>query len=196
MNQLRNHAVTFAMLCAACGVPGPGSAQAGEAADVSMELLSDDYPYLAVDQALPDALRELGHNLDVTIDVSSQIKGRLRHYEHRGSAGAFLNDLADEHRLDWVFHNGRLFVSSADEQIVRAWQGGSGALDSAKTALASAGIADARYPLGFDAARGKVSLTAPPPYMELAAPVIDQALAPKATHTVNVIHGRARDGGS
>ncbi|MEZ5932775.1 MAG: hypothetical protein R3F54_12600 [Alphaproteobacteria bacterium] len=171
-----------------------GKASAEQAGMTAM--LEGDYPYLVVDQALPDALRELGHNLDIAVDVSPAIGGRVRHYDHGGTAADFLAHLASEHQLDWVIDQGRLFISTADEQTAKSWSGGAGAYEAVKAALAHAGIDDPRFPLGFDSGRGEVNLSAPPRYMALATPVIDRALAPKATRTVNVIHGRAREGGT
>lgn len=171
-------------------------ARADDAATASMSWLEQDYPYLAIDQALPDALRELGHNLDVTIDVSPNVRGRVRHYEHEGSASEFLDSITAEHRLDWVFDQGRLFVSSADEKTARSWSGGAGAFESVRAALADAALDDPRYPIGFDSGRGEINLFAPPHYMSLAARVIERVLTPAATRTVNVIHGRSRAGGT
>lgn len=95
-----------------------------------------------------------------------------------------------------MFDHGRLFVSSADEQTVRSWPGHAEAFEKANAALIKAGIDDPRYPVGFNAGRGELSLSAPPRYIALAAPIVERVLAPRATRTVNVIHGRARNGGT
>ena len=169
---------------------------AGGLAGPTMTRLTEGYPYLIVDQALPDALREFGHNLGIAVEISEKIKGRVRRYDHAGSSGDFLRYLASKHNLDWMFDRGRLVVSSADEKIARSWPSSAGAFETTKAALAASEIDDPRYPLGFDPDRSELSLSAPPRYMSLAAPVIERVLAPKATRTVNVIHGRARAGGS
>lgn len=155
-----------------------------------------DFPYLVVDQALPDVLREFGHNLDLPIDISPKIKGRVRQYEHDGSAGRFLDYLVAEHRLDWIVDRGRLYISSVDEQIARSWPGSADVFESARTALANAGLGDSRYDVGFDGGASTISLLAPPRYMALASPVIERVLKPSAARTVNVIHGRSRTGGT
>lgn len=193
----KRHFISTVVLCAALlsADMDVGSADAGEMTGQTMAWFGKDYPYLIVDQALPDALREFGHNLDIAIEVSEKIKGRVRRYDHEGSSGDFLSYVAAEHGLDWVFDRGRLFISSADERIVRSWSSGAGAYEAVKAALDKADIGDARYPLGFDSGRRELSLSAPPRYMALTAPMIDRALAPAATRTVNVIHGRARAGG-
>lgn len=162
----------------------------------SISWLDQDYPYLAVDQALPDVLRELGHNLDVAIEVSPRIEGRVRHHSHDGTAGALLDDLAREHRLDWVLDHGRLFLSSAEERTVRWWPGSAGAFEKAEAALTRAGLDDARFPLRYDAGRGAVGLSAPPKYLAMAAPLVERIFKPKATRVVNVIRGRSRAGGT
>lgn len=194
MNLPKRHFASIALLSLTLSVSvGDAFADQGRA---SADWLAEDYPYLVVDQALPDVLRELGHNLDIAVDVSPKIKGRLTHYVHDGSAGELMEHLVAEHRLDWVFDDGRLYFSSADEQIARSWSGNADVFESAKSALANSGIDDPRYQVRFDSGRGEISLSAPPRFLALAAPVIDRALAPKATRTVNVIHGRARAGGT
>ncbi|MDH3665081.1 MAG: hypothetical protein OEU92_34550 [Alphaproteobacteria bacterium] len=198
MTLAKRHFIATAVLCTALTSAdiGVDRADAGDLTGQTMTWFGEDYPYLIVDQSLPDTLREFGHNLDIAIEVSDQIKGRVRRYDHEGPSGDFLNYLATEHGLDWVFDGGRLSISSAGERIARSWSSGADAYEAVRTALIKADIGDARYPVGFDSGKGEVNLSAPPRYMALAAPMIDRALAPKATRTVNVIHGRARSGGS
>ncbi|MEM7042023.1 MAG: hypothetical protein AAF543_04345 [Pseudomonadota bacterium] len=171
---------------------------AGAGADdlASSDRFDEHYPYLIVDQALPEALSEFGFNLDLSVDISPDVRGRVKRYEHEGTSGEFLSYLATEHRLDWVLDRGRLFISSADEKSVRSWSGDGATLERARSALAEAEIADTRFPVVYDAGRRELSLSAPPHYMAIAAPVIDRVLAPEPTRTVNVIHGRARAGGT
>lgn len=195
---LRHHFASAAALFAVLVLTEAqhGKAVADPSAGISMAWLDKDYPYLIVDQALSDALLELGRNLDIHVDVSSAVKGRVRRYEHQGPSADFLNDLASEHGFDWVFDQGRLFISSSAEKVSRSWPAGSGSFEAASAALSNANIGDPRYPVGFDSGRGELNLSAPPRYMALVAPVIDRMLAPRATQAVNVIHGRARAGGT
>lgn len=198
MTSAKQHIVSIMALCAAFTFTEVGidHVRAEESSGPAMVWFDKDYPYRVVDQALPDALREFGHNLDIAVEVSASIKGRVRRYDHEGSSGDFLKYLASEHHLQWVFDRERLYISSADEQIDRHWSAGAGAVETVETALDSAGIHDPRFPIGFDAGQAAISLSAPPRYMALAAPVIDRVLTPKATRTVNVIHGRTRGGGT
>lgn len=198
MTLVKRHLISMLTLCAtfALAVPHADSADAADRTGQTMAWFGEGYPYLIVDQAVPDVLREFGHNLDIVIDVSDKIDGRVRRYHHDGSSGDFLTYLAAEHGLDWVFDHGRLFISSTDERIARSWSGGARASEAVKAALVKADIGDVRYPIGFDPGRGELSLLAPPRYMALAAPMIDRMLAPKATRTVNIIRGRDRADGS
>jgi type III secretion protein C len=191
-------AVAIAMLSMAFVAAGTsmGQLHADDAAQASAEWLHQDYPYLAVDQTLPDALREFGHNLDLSVDVSAGVKGRVRHHQNEGSAGDFLNYLASEHRLDWILDKGRLYISSEDEKTARSWPASATVFENARTALASAGLNDPRFAIGFDSGRGLINLFAPPRYVILASPVIDSVLTPKSARTVNIIHGRSATGGT
>lgn len=198
MVMIRQHFASIAALCAVFALAEAHiqNAAANNVVDSSYRWLDEDYPYLIVDQALGEALKEFGHNLDISVEVSNAVKGRVRRYDHEGSSGEFLKFLASEHGFDWVFDQGRLFISSSGEKVVRSWPAGSEALEAAKTALSNAEIDDGRFPVGFNSSRGELSLSAPPRYMALAAPVIDRMLTPRATQAVNVIHGRARAGGT
>jgi type III secretion protein C len=198
LKPLTQHLGSIAMLSMAliCADPGVQSSRAEDAGRASSAWRDQAYPYLAIDQALPDALREFGHNVELAIDVSPGVRGRLRHYQHEGSAGDFLGYLADEHRLDWVLDKGRLYISSADEKVARSWSGGAGVFEDARAALVGAGLDDPRFAVGFDAGRGEINLFAPPRYVALASPVIERVVAPPAARTVNVIHGRPRTGGT
>ena len=196
MGLTRQHLLSAALLGVGCFAAAGFTSGAAADDRASTDGFGEPYPYLIVDQALPEALRELGFNLELAVDVSPEVRGRVRHYEHDGTSGDFLAHLADQHRLDWVLDQGRLFVSSVDEQVARSWSGDGAALQRVRSALAKAEVADPRFPVGFDPGREALSLSAPPRYMALAAPVIDRALAPAPTRTVNVIHGRARAGGT
>lgn len=180
--------------CLALSCAG-GDAPAADADGGTLPWRAEAYPYLVVDQSLADTLDAFGRNLDLAVEVSADIDGRVRHYRHEGSAGTFLDRLTDEHDLDWVVDRGRLFISRAADRVERAWPAGSISQDAAQAALTAAGIEDARFPLGVDH-RGDLSLAAPPRYMARVAAVLDRSLTPKIRQTVNVVHGRARESGS
>ena len=154
------------------------------------------YPYLIVDQSLEDALSAFGQNIGLRTYVSSRLTGRVRQYSHDGTAGEFLETLAADKGFDWYFDGQALHLSASDEVVERSWSVGAVTESSLIDALAKADADDPRFPHQFDAASGVMRLSGPPRYMAQAAPVIDRLLAPKATRTVNVIHGRARNGGS
>ncbi len=191
----------FTMVAAICAVLSLTEAFSYEAfaegtGEGTVDWLTEDYPYLIVDQALPDVLNEIGRNLGFVVDVSEAVEGRVRRYDHDGSSGEFLEALATEHGFDWVFDQGRLFISSSADKVARSWPAGAGAHEAARTVLSDADIDDPRFPIGFDSGRGELNLSAPPRYMAMAAPLIDRMLAPKAKQVVTVIHGRARTGGT
>jgi type III secretion protein C len=172
-----------------------GVVDAEETDRAGMEWLERDYPYLIVDQSLSSALREFGRNLGIATEVSTEVRGRVRRYEHDGSSGEFLDYLVSAHGVDWIYDRGRLVITSSEDRVDRTWSASADAHQVTTTALKEAGIDDPRFPVGFDGGQGVLHLSAPPRYIALAAPVIERVLTPAATRTVNVIHGRARDGG-
>ena len=155
-----------------------------------------DFPYAIVDQALADALREFAHNLRLPIDISENVKGRIENYRHDGSSGDFLGYLEQEHGLDWVIEGQQLYVSPKSERIARSWPGDAAMALEAEAMLEQAGLGDDRYPIEILSGQGRFAVTAPPRFMTRAAPMIDRLMTPKATRTVNIIHGGARGGGT
>ncbi len=192
MNLQRRISPPIAALCLTIAVGTPDAVHA----EGRTAWMTEVYPYSVIDQALPDVLREFGLNLGMTVDVGDGVRGRVRHYDHEGEAVEFLQYLADEHGLDWVQDAGRIYVSARDRRVDRSWSGDHGVHEAVRTALRDSGVGDPRFPVGFDADRGELRLSAPSRYMTLAAPVIDRLLAPKATRAVNVIYGRSGGDGS
>jgi len=182
-------------ICLAVGLSFAG-ANSAVAAERVNGWLDDRYPYSIIDQALADVLQELGRNLRVTVNISEGVKGRVRDYSHDGTSGDFLEHLQREYGLDWIIDGERLFVSAHDERVARFWPGDTELADQAVATLADAAFYDQRFPVNVDAAQVRFGLTAPPRYMALAASMIDRLMTPETTKTVNVIHGRSRDGGT
>lgn len=199
MGLMKQTFISAAALYAAFAVAdvSVGEVSAEELAPAPVDWMDKAYPYLIVDQALSDTLNEFGRNLGLPIEVSGNAgKKRVHRHDHEGNSGEFLKFLAAKHGLDWVFDGGRLFVSSIDERITRSWSGDASTLERVKAALAQTGIDHPRYAIAMGSDRDVFSLTAPPRYMAEAAPVVEGALTPEATRTVNVIHGRARASGT
>lgn len=167
------------------GVDGGPSAWAG-----------NGYPYLIVDQSLRDVLQEFGRNVRVDIQVSDRLKGRVNRFQHDDTAQAFLDELASLHGFDWFFDGRRLHVSSRDEAFDKAWSVKPAVEKELRVALERAGADDPRYPVSFDGDRGMARLSGPPAFMAVAMPVVERFVEPTVARTVNVIHGRGRDGGS
>lgn len=171
---------------------GAAAEQGTDASDWS----TASYPYLIVDQSLEDTLNAFGQNVGVRTHVSPRLDGRVRQYRHDGTAGAFLEKLSADKGFEWFFDGKTLHLSASDETVERSWSVGAASEAALVDALVKSGADDPRYPHRFDPAAGIMRLAGPPRYMAIAAPVIDRLLAPKATRTVNIIHGRSRAGGS
>ena len=183
-------------VAATCLLVGPGvSAEEMGVADAS-DWMTQSYPYLVVDQPLDAVLKEFGHNVGIDVDISDRLTDRVSHYRHDAGSREFLEGLASSYNFEWFFDGRRLHMSARDEATDKVWSVGPGVEDDLTSALSEVGAYDSRFPIRFDSTQGTVRLSGPPAYMALAMPVVDSFVEPTVARTVNVIHGRARSGGS
>ncbi|MBO0711688.1 MAG: hypothetical protein J2P47_10475 [Acetobacteraceae bacterium] len=156
------------------------------------------YKYLVLDQDLKGVLTEFGRNIDVTVDVSDQVKGQLRGELPAASAEDFLNKLCESYGLVWYFDGAVLHISAKTEVRTELIKTGRSAKDVAER-LNSLGIADARFPIRTTPDAGVVSVSGPPPYRTLVRQTLaamapaGSAAAPTNTVTVAVVRGTKRE---
>lgn len=183
--------------CIAIGLTSGFGATAGERADAHAPAwMTERYPHLVVDQSLDAVLRDFGHNLGIDVEVGDRLKERVSRYRHEAGSREFLDGLASSYSFDWFYDGRQLHVSPKDEGIDKVWSVRPGVEEELTAALENAGAHDPRYPIRFDKNQGTVRLSGPPALMALAMPVVDSFVEPAVARTVNVIHGRARSGGS
>ncbi|WP_342724025.1 hypothetical protein AAFG07_33805 [Bradyrhizobium sp. B097] len=80
-----------------------------------LTLPSTPYSYTVLDQDLATALQEFGHNRNIRVNVSTEVKGRIRGRLPELPPGEFLDRLINLYDLQW-YHDGRvLYISDAHE---------------------------------------------------------------------------------
>jgi len=171
-------------------ISGVASADVGRWGQVS-------YPYTVVDQDVQDALTELGHNLEIGVDISDEVDGRLVGPWSSSTVDDFLARTADELDIEWFFEGRRLFVSSRSESIRQLLPLNGVQPEAWKASLDKLGISNDRFPVTIDPAQDMVLVSGPPKFVALVAQSLPAAKAASApVGRVNVIYGRNSRGDS
>jgi type III secretion protein C len=135
------------------------------------------YKYMVIDQDIKGVLIEFGRNVGVPVDLSDQVKGRLRGRLAVAPAREFLDRLCESYGLVWYFDGAVLHISAKAEirtELVSIGRLSPGAVGEKLNAL---GIADARFPVRSTQDAGVVSVSGPPPFVSLVRQTLT-ALAP------------------
>lgn len=88
---------------------------ANESRSAGKEWLKRDYHYVVIDQDVRDVLTEFGRNLSLPIEISRQVRGRVRGDIQGGNAEEFLDQIVAANGLAWYFDGGVLYVTSRSE---------------------------------------------------------------------------------
>jgi type III secretion protein C len=161
-----------------------------------LELPNVPYDYVVLDQDVAAALREFARHHALTLNLSPEVKGRIRGRLPPGNAREFLDRLGTLHGFEWYFDGSVLHVTAVSERTSRtvAFRGRP---EEALRNLESLGITDERWrvQVGSDGRTGMVS--GPPRFIakvtealgsqvEAAAP---QPAAPRKPNLVVIYRG-------
>jgi type III secretion protein C len=125
------------------------------------------YRYLVIDQDIKDVMTEFGRNIGVPVEVSDQVKGRLRGSLPVVAAKEFLNKLCESYGLVWYFDGATLHISAKTEVKTELIDIGRLPTNQVTTRLNALGIADPRFPVRSTPNGGVVSVSGPPSYVTL-----------------------------
>jgi type III secretion protein C len=136
----------------------------------------DPYKYLVIDQDIKGVLVEFGRNVGMPVDVSDEVKGRLRGQVTAATATAreFLDSLCDSHNLVWYFDGAVLHVNAKAEIRTELVGLGRFSPDEAREKLTALGVADARFPVRTTDNASVISVSGPPKFVSM----VRQALRP------------------
>jgi len=140
---------------------------AGTAQGMDPKWPAGPYKYMVIDQDIKDVLAEFGRNIDVPVDVSDQVKGRLRGRMPAESAEQFLTKLCDSYGLVWYFDGAVLHVNAKTEVKTELMNIGRLAARELTDRLNALGIADARFAVRSTPDAGVVSVSGPPPFLSM-----------------------------
>lgn len=151
------------------------------------------YKYLVIDQDVKDVLIEFGHNIGVSVDVSEQVKGRLRGRLPVVTAKEFLDKLCESYGLVWYFDGSTLHVNTKTEVKTELIDIGRVPSKQLTTRLTALGIADPRFPVRGTPNGGVVSVSGPPSYIALVRQTLTAmarvASVPENTRHVTIWRG-------
>jgi type II secretory pathway component GspD/PulD (secretin) len=152
----------------AVALTSAGPALLRPALGAELALPPGPYKYLVIDQDVKGVLVEFGRNVGLPVDVSDQVKGRLRGQISTATAREFLDGLCESYGLVWYFDGATLHINANTE--VRTELVNVGGLPPAEATekLKALGVSDLRFPVGTTADTGIVSVSGPPPFLSLA----------------------------
>ncbi|UWU72880.1 nodulation protein NolW [Bradyrhizobium sp. NC92] len=137
-----------------------------------LELPSTPYTYTVLDQDLAAALQEFGNNLKIRINVSPQVKGRIRGRMPDLAPREFLERVTNLYNFQWYYDGLVLYVSDAHEAESRLLVLNPITFDAFKAALDALKISDERYVVRAAPEDGLVFASGPPRFIAL----VDQTL--------------------
>ncbi|QOZ29602.1 nodulation protein NolW [Bradyrhizobium sp. CCBAU 51753] len=137
-----------------------------------LSLPSTPYSYTVLDQDLAAALQEFGNNLNIRVNVSTEVKGRIRGRMPDLPPREFLERLTNLYNLQWYYDGLVLYISAAHEAQSRLVVLSPISFDAFKTALDALNISDERYIVKPAPGDGLVLASGPPRFIAL----VDQTL--------------------
>ncbi|MGY3387871.1 type II secretory pathway component GspD/PulD (secretin) [Bradyrhizobium sp. USDA 3311] len=138
----------------------------------SLSLPSTPYSYTVLDQDLSAALQEFGNNLNIRVNVSAEVRGRIRGRMPDLPPREFLDRLTALYNLQWYYDGLVLYVSAAHEAQSRLIVLNPISFDAFKTALDALNISDERFIVKPAPGEGLVLASGPPRFVAL----VDQTL--------------------
>ncbi|SFJ63470.1 type III secretion protein C [Bradyrhizobium sp. Gha] len=138
-----------------------------EALGAPLALPSTPYSYTVLDQDLAAALQEFGNNLNIRVNVSTEVKGRIRGRMPDLPPREFLERLINLYNLQWYYDGMVLYVSDAREAQSRLLVLSPINFDAFKAALDALKISDERYIVRAVPGDGLVFASGPPRFVAL-----------------------------
>jgi len=153
-----------------------------------LSLPSTPYSYTVLDQDLSAALQEFGSNLNVKVNVSTEVKGRIRGRMPDLPPREFLDRLTKLYNLQWYYDGLVLYVTAAKEAQSRLLVLAPISFDAFKSALNALNISDDRFVVKPAPGNGLVLASGPPRFIALAEQTLNGLVAEAQARprTVNV----------
>jgi type III secretion protein C len=144
------------------------------------------YDYVVVDQDLREVLQQFGVNTGLKLALSDKVQGRVHGPLPSMAPRQFLDSLARQFGLEWVYDGSIIAISSASEARTEMLALHDVPFDALSEGLSSAGLLDPRYQFRPIMNGHAALVSGPPRYISL---VHDAAAipAPKPMATSNIV---------
>jgi type III secretion protein C len=142
-----------------------------------LKLPDTTYTYTVINQDLSAALLEFGSNLNIKVNVSQEVRGRIQGRLPDLPPLAFLNRLASLYNLEWYFDGQVLHVTSARESQSRLLVPGPVPFERLASTLAAFDVADERYAVRPAPNTQLVLVTGPPRFLALVEQTLNGLVA-------------------
>ncbi len=147
------------------------------------------YRYMVIDQDIKGVLIEFGRNAGMPVEVSDQVKGRLRGRLAVVTAREFLDSLCEAYGLVWYFDGAVLHVSAKAEIRTELISIGRLSSGEANEKLNALGIADARFAVRSTQDAGVISISGPPAFVSLVRQTLTALARPSPSPAREDNHG-------
>jgi type III secretion protein C len=128
---------------------------------------------MVIDQDIKGVLVEFGRNVSLPVDISDQVKGRLRGQLAMPTAREFLDNLCASYGLVWYFDGAVLHVNTKAEIRTELVSIGRLSRGEATDKLSALGISDARFQVRTTEDAGVISVSGPPSFVSLVRQTLD-----------------------
>lgn len=142
-----------------------------------LSLPDTPYNYTVLDQELSNALQEFGSNLNLKVNVSSEVKGRIRGRMPELRPREFLDHLAKLYNLQWYFDGLVLYVTAAKEAQSRLLVLAPISFETFRDTLEALNISDDRFVVRPAPGNGLVLTSGPPRFIALAEQILNGLVA-------------------
>lgn len=143
----------------------------------TLKLPDGVYKYTVIDQDVVAALQAFGSNLNLKINISPEVSGRLQGKWPEASPRKFLDWLSGQGNFEWYFDGRVLHFSAVKEAQTRLLVLPPITLDQFQAALDALGVSDDRYRVQSAPGEGLVKVSGPPRFVALAEQTLTGLIA-------------------
>jgi len=141
--------------------------------------MDEPYAYVVVDQEVRAALEAFGRNLDLPMDIATDVKGKAQRNLRADTAGEFLDRLCNGSGLSWFYDGRVLHVTSLDALAVRQVAADGAEYEALRGALDDQGVVGLH--LGLEPSvhgGGELVVAGPPAYLALVEHTLERLRPP------------------
>ncbi len=125
------------------------------------------FSYYANNAKLEHVLREFGGNFSLSVQLTPAVSGSVNGRFNTANPTEFINRLGSIYGFNWFTYAGTLYVSKSTETVTRGISALGANIGSARDALTSLGVIDARFGWGELPEQGVALVSGPPAYVDL-----------------------------